>query len=223
MNLKFVFVFFLFVVLLTPRIIHAGYVSDVCPGTAPCPDYVKDDKGVVIAGVGPFMKGISNTCGNTGKCELKDLMIVVENVGNFVLSIIGSLLLAFYIYGGTCYLVSHGDQDLVNKGKKIIKTATLGFLFVMVAYIGINSIKAFFVGSNASDKPGETTYTCSGKETDGKSCGPNQICNGTDCSSKCDINFSKNYVCGGTPADPAKAAECKTGLCADDAALCCPK
>lgn len=114
---------------LAPRLSFAAYVSDICKGST-----------CQRSEVGPFMEGISKECGNTGKCTLDDIMTAISDVGNYVLGLIGALMLFFYVYGGFWYLVSHGDSKLVDKGKKAIKTSTVGFIIIMTAYLLITAL-----------------------------------------------------------------------------------
>lgn len=206
----------------TPHISFAagGYVSDACPGSAPCPAYTPDGKGV-----GPFMQGISNTCGNTGKCELSDIMIVVENIGNFILSIIGSLLLLFYVYGGICYLVSHGDSKWIDKGKTAIKTSTTGFIIIMVAWLGIRTLVTAFTNKTPEQISGSDSYvTCSSDaKTDGQSCGLGKVCQGASCTEVCLAQHGKEgYQCKSV-VDPSTDPGClqESGLCGGTESYCC--
>ncbi len=67
-------------------------------------------------------------------------MNVVANIGNFVLKIVGSFVLFFYVLGGFWYLASHGDDSWVKKGKDAIKKSTFGLLIVMFAYLLIQTL-----------------------------------------------------------------------------------
>lgn len=131
-----IFPVFLIALFLFPSVPARAYVSDICPGdpystSAKCPE----------SSVGPFLAGITNLCGNTGRCSLCDIMQLVANVGNFISRIVGALLLLFYVYGGFCYILSHGDAAWIEKGKKAIKTSTIGLVIVMVAYLGVTTLK----------------------------------------------------------------------------------
>lgn len=96
--------------------------------------------------VGPFLEGISIACGNFGDCSFGDILVVFINIGRFVLGIIGSLVLLFYIIGGFYFLASHGDQNWITKGKTYIRNATIGLLIVMFAYLIVFSIAKLLCG-----------------------------------------------------------------------------
>jgi len=132
--------------LVAPQPTRAAYTSSICPGdplseTVRCPE----------SAVGPFMKNVTNTCGNAGNCSLNDIMVVFANVGNFVLRIIASVVLLMYVIGGFKILASHGDSGMVSEGKKMIKTSTFGLLIVMVAYLGVQSLYAILTDTKVNN------------------------------------------------------------------------
>lgn len=142
MNKKIFFTLVAFLFLLAPSISSAAYVSDICPGdpystTVHCPK----------ESVGWFLQGVTNACGNAGNCTLTDIMVVVANVGNFVLRIIGAIVLFMYVLGGFWYLASHGDSKLIEKGKTALKVSTTGLIIVMVAYVAVQTLVKFLTGT----------------------------------------------------------------------------
>jgi hypothetical protein len=113
--------------------IGLAYSSNVCKtqGTSTC---TTDE-------VGAFMQDISKACGNLGDCTLGDIMMVFNNIGNFVLSIIGGIVLLMYVVGGFYMMSSGGSADRVKKGKKYITISTVGLLIVMFAWTGIHALQ----------------------------------------------------------------------------------
>lgn len=153
---------------MTPAL--AAYTSDICPGdplseTVRCPE----------SAVGPFMAGVTNACGNAGNCSLGDIMIVFGNVGNFVLRIIGAVVLFMYVLGGFWILAARGDSAWVSKGKKALSTATMGLVIVMVAYLGVRTLYALVTGTEPN-----TWVICDGTN-DGAVCGVNSVCTSGAC------------------------------------------
>ena len=129
MQKKIIPVLLLFFFLLTPSFASAAYSSNYCKD-ATCSE----------TEVGPFLQRITKDCANKGNCTLVDIMNVVANIGNFVLKIVGSFVLFFYVLGGFWYLASHGDDSWVKKGKDAIKKSTFGLLIVMFAYLLIQTL-----------------------------------------------------------------------------------
>lgn len=109
-----------------------AYSSNICKGTPSCSE----------TEVGPFMKGITTQCGNSGNCSLEDILLVFANVGNFALGIVGALVLLMYVIGGFYMLTSGGDSGRVTTGKKYLTISTTGLVIVMVAYLAIIALIA---------------------------------------------------------------------------------
>jgi hypothetical protein len=82
----------------------------------------------------------SNGCpsgysGNCGDYTLNDFIQIAVNVANWILSIVGSLALLMFIYGGVMFLISGGNQERVAKAKQIILGAVLGLVIVFASYM----------------------------------------------------------------------------------------
>ncbi len=50
------------------------------------------------------------------------------------LMILGALFMALVVYGGYLWLVSQGDQKMIDKGKGMIVNAAIGVVIVFSAY-----------------------------------------------------------------------------------------
>lgn len=133
-----------------------AYTSSICD-TDPCSE----------ESVGPFMKDISKTCGNSGNCSLNDIMQVFVNVGNYVVGIIGFVVLLMYVIGGFYWLASAGRKEWVDKGKKYMTISTVGLLIVMFSYLAIQALKSALQTGDIASK---TYVTCSGTDTIGDAC-----------------------------------------------------
>lgn len=67
-----------------------------------------------------------------------DLVDVIIKAVNWVMGIIGVVLVAMLIYGGIMYMfagVSVGKEKAVNQGKQIITYAIIGIVIIFAAYI----------------------------------------------------------------------------------------
>ena len=122
--------------------------------------------------VGVFMVGICGECWDEGNCSLSDIMTVVANIGNFILSIVGSAVLVVYIIGGFWWIASHGDQGWVTKGKKWITSATYGLIIVLFAYMAIFALQAALTTGTVSQP---TWVICDGTNP-GATCGIDMEC-----------------------------------------------
>ena len=122
------------------------------------------------------MKGISEGCGNLGDCTLQDIMIVFVNVGNYVIGIIGAVVLLMYVIGGFYWLASAGRKEWVDKGKKYMAASTVGLIIVMFSYLAIQALRSALQTGDVAT----TTYTaCTGPENAGAACDENAKCDTT--------------------------------------------
>ena len=79
------------------------------------------------------------------KAEVVDVQIEVL-VGKYIqiaLSILGVLFLAYVVYGGYLWMTAQGNEDQVEKAKRVITHGIIGLAIVVAAY----AIAAFVVGS----------------------------------------------------------------------------
>lgn len=148
----------------TKLVLAAAAGSNICAGPT-----------CTAGEVGPFMDGISQVCGNLGTCELEDIQFVFENVANYVLGIIGALVLLMYVIGGMYFLASGmpGQEKLREKGKTALKTSTVGLVIVFGAFAFMHTLFGVLQGSGLSGE----YYSCGpGDENLGLSCAYNSVC-----------------------------------------------
>lgn len=69
---------------------------------------------------------------------------IVLNVLNFLLAIVGTLTLIMLIVGAIMYLTAAGDEDRIDKGKKLIKYAIIGIVVALAALVIVKQIAGFF-------------------------------------------------------------------------------
>ena len=150
---------FLIVVSLSilPLTSHAQYVSNICDGGASCKEETRvgDPSRCMSCEVGVFMAGISKECGNSGNCSLLDIEQVFVSTGQFVLGIIGSVVLLMYVVGGVYFLTAGGSSTRVKKGQDYIKISTIGLLIVMFAYFAIQVLQTTITTSVEDQKKAE--------------------------------------------------------------------
>ena len=132
------------------------------------------------------MQDISQGCGNLGDCTLEDILTVFMNIGNYVVGIIGAVVLLMYVVGGFYWLASAGRKEWVDKGKKYMTISTVGLLIVMFSYLGIYALKGAVQYGTFAVKEGYVT--CVGSETKGDPCDLNSTCtdDGYTCTQLCE-------------------------------------
>jgi hypothetical protein len=181
--------------------------------------------------VGAFMQNITRQCGNSGNCELTDIMTVFVNTGNYVIGIIGSIVLLMYVVGGLYFLTAAGSEKRISKGKEYLKISTMGLLIVMFAYLGIFTLRGVL---QYGAVPSDDYVVCSGPETNGDSCDLNSTCTKDGlCVSACRQDhpnivstkegpggYVKYYDCADRNAD--NVSGCTSNRCpGDDDTQCC--
>lgn len=180
------------------------------------------------AEVGPFMQNISVACGNNGDCQLGDIMTVVANVGNYVLGLIGAVVLLMFTVGGFYMIASHGNPEYVKKGKAYITTSIVGLLIVFGAFAAIQTLKNVLTGTTATQNQNQFVL-CTSKDEADKPCGLNSRCDSTGfvCLTLCDISHpAGDYRCADM-ADPTtqsviEQGSCEQGQCpGGDTIQCC--
>lgn len=53
---------------------------------------------------------------------------------NAILGLVGILFLVILVYGGTLYLTSGGDKDKIEKAKKMLISAIIGTVIIVISY-----------------------------------------------------------------------------------------
>jgi hypothetical protein len=72
---------------------------------------------------------------DSGNYTLNDAMQLGVNVSQLILGIVGSLALLMFIIGGLMFLVSGGNSQTVETGKKILIGAVIGLAIVFASYL----------------------------------------------------------------------------------------
>lgn len=185
------------------------------PADQRCGEGPSSDKLAQPAEYGPFLCGVCQSCMDTGTCTLTDTMIVVGNVGNFILAIIGSLALLIFVIGGVLILVSQGDKNKVDRGRKFLLAAAVGVAITLGSILILRTlISTVTTGSPGGGSGG--TLVCDGTNN-GQSCGPAAECYEGTCTGLCEIqqieasatNEFANYQC----VDPATQPPIVTATC----------
>ena len=175
--------------------------------------------------VGAFMMDISTECMNVGDCSLADIMTVVNNVGIYILGIIGSLVLLMYVIGGFVFHTARGNTEQVAKGKSILIKATIGMLIVFAAFAGMRTVESVLVSGELSGSEIELSESTDIK--DGDPCGKNMVYRNGTCISKCKYATDgdpRNWDCiDKSLSSIPNESECMKDHCPGGVNnLCCP-
>ncbi len=69
-----------------------------------------------------------------GDYELNDFIKIFIHYYDRIFGLIGSVALLFFIYGGIIFLISAGNKEKVEQGKKILIGAAIGLVIVFASY-----------------------------------------------------------------------------------------
>ena len=84
---------------------------------------------------------------------LGDVVDPREFIGNVIkgmMSIIGSISLFMFVYGGFLWVTSLGEEKRVDRGKKIMTWAVMGLAVIASAYVIVNAIILGLVSGSAT-------------------------------------------------------------------------
>lgn len=73
------------------------------------------------------------------------LLEIMTNVLSFLLTIIGIIAIIMLVLGGFLYLTAAGNEDQIDRGKKIVKYSVMGILIALAALVLVKQVAGFFV------------------------------------------------------------------------------
>jgi Na+-driven multidrug efflux pump len=86
------------------------------------------------------------TVGEESGLPEQDLPELVARIIQWVIGIIGVVLVALFVYGGVVYATSIGNEERVDTGKKIMLYAIIGVVIIAIAFaVSSYVIQALFV------------------------------------------------------------------------------
>lgn len=72
-----------------------------------------------------------------GQGSFRDLLLTFLN---FFLGFLGIVAVIMVIYGGILYVTAAGEQENIDKGKKIIMYAVVGIVIILLAFALVNTL-----------------------------------------------------------------------------------
>jgi|GEM_PF-1159008 len=187
----------------------------------------------------------------TQSCGLDEIIQTFIHFAELLLSIVGSVALLMFIYGGFVWLTSGGSPEKIKKGQGIMVNTVIGIIIILVGATAVYSVGAALCRDDPTCLRQLNIYStnpdvssggvdCRKEEFDNQSCGSgkNMVCSFElrRCVTKCEYDTDLRdggYECRNVPISPVNestarsfAAEydCRVGLCPGDwDNLCCPE
>jgi Type IV secretion system pilin len=80
-------------------------------------------------------------CGSNGQspCTVTDIFVLIAQVTNWLIAMAGVYAVFRIIWAGFNLVISAGSEESITKWKGSIQNAIIGFVFVMFAYVFINT------------------------------------------------------------------------------------
>ena len=85
-----------------------------------------------------------------------EIPVTVARMIKGVRGIVGIILIILWIYGGVAWMTSGGNDQRITAAKKILATATVGFVIIATAY----SVTFFIVASLENAQLSQTSRNC---------------------------------------------------------------
>lgn len=105
---------------------------------------------ISTAGAQGALGGVCQNNGDTGVCEENqksenaNTNVLVRNIVNILLYIVGALSVLMIIIGGLLMVTSQGDSSNITKAKNTILYAVVGLVVAFLAYAIINWVVDLF-------------------------------------------------------------------------------
>ncbi len=116
-------------------------------GAGPCPDAgqincVSEPTSSTSETTGtPEKVKLENPLGGTGTIgEVTSPTKLIGNIIKTILTIVGALALAMFVYGGFTWLTSSGSPEKVKKGKDILIWAVIGLIVIFTSYTAVDFV-----------------------------------------------------------------------------------
>lgn len=97
-------------------------------------------------------------------CNVCDVALAFTNAADIIAALLGSVALLFFIIGGFFLILSSGNEQRIETGKKILVGTVTGLAIVFLAWFAVNfTIRVAYQGSN--NTTGDASVTVFGVKT----------------------------------------------------------
>lgn len=98
---------------------------------------------IIISLAELVVKGIIFPDAGSTLPDVQEARSLIKDMTNFVSGFIGTVAVAFLMYGGVLYVTSVGNEEGTGKAKKIVTGAVIGILLALAAFAIVNTVISF--------------------------------------------------------------------------------
>ncbi|MBU4536903.1 pilin [Patescibacteria group bacterium] len=141
-----------------------------------------------------FSAGIVPDCGNIYACNFCDLIILVNNIINFIIYLSVPISAMMFAYAGVMYL--SGDPGKISNAHGIFRNVALGLVFILGAWLLVNLITSSLLKADFKDILNKS-YDCPKvllNDVSRSSTSKNQISTQTTSTSKTNSSEAENRL-----------------------------
>lgn len=73
----------------------------------------------------------------------QDVKVVIQNIIKIILGFLGIITIIIILYGGFLWMTSFGEEDKIDRSKKLISAGVIGLAIVLASY----AISVFVINS----------------------------------------------------------------------------
>jgi hypothetical protein len=103
-------------------------------------------------------------CTDDGNCGISDIIGVLLNIAEFMLSIAGAVAFGFFVYAGFLYILGGANEENVKKSKAIITNAVIGIAIILTSGVLVRFTESALTGNATNVCLERTLKTPSGQE-----------------------------------------------------------
>ena len=89
--------------------------------------------------------GLLPTCVKDGNCSIKEIVNLAINISKYLLGIVGSVALLFFIISGIMMIFSGGSEEKVTNARNMMVQTIIGLLIFLSAYLLVHFIQTTLI------------------------------------------------------------------------------
>ncbi len=96
----------------------------------------------------PLPELIPKECRQGGECGLCQFFQTVINASDIILALTGIMAVVMFVYGGFTMIIAYGNEQLIERGKKILIATVIGIGIVLLAWTFVHIVIQSITGGD---------------------------------------------------------------------------